>query len=285
MKAPGKGRPATRWVLVVGLQLLSVLSVQSCKKDQTESAKREAQPPQQRAVFGSTPESVRSEIPPQTPKMAAKPTAEASRSRERAPTTKPFDSKSRATSAEPQWPLVTDMGERMVGDDRGAVASNRASPEPARERFLHYEPPGSTVSDTGELTPEPQVSGSMMPIENLIRRWTDTLLARDLDSHMSLYAPTLNRFNGATNIPRETVRAFKQKLLARLVAVRRFEIYNLRLRSSGNGFVTAEFRIESDAVDSGIAGWYQLVLRTIGGQWKIHGEEKVQPLSRVAPRN
>jgi hypothetical protein len=98
MKAPGKGRPATRWVLVVGLQLLSVLSLQSCKKDQTESAKREAQPPQQRAVFGSTPESVRSEIPPQTPKMAAKPTAEASRSRERAPTTKPFDSKSRATS-------------------------------------------------------------------------------------------------------------------------------------------------------------------------------------------
>jgi hypothetical protein len=173
----------------------------------------------------------------------------------------------------------------MTGDDRGAVASNRASREPARERSLHYEPPGSTVGDTGELTPEPQVSGSMMPIENLIRRRTDTLLARDLDSHMSLYAPTLNRFNGATNIPRETVRAFKQKLLARLVAVRRFEIYNLRLRSSRNGFVTAEFRIESDAVDSGIAGWYELELRTIGDQWKIYGEEKVQPLSRVAPRN
>jgi ketosteroid isomerase-like protein len=125
----------------------------------------------------------------------------------------------------------------------------------------------------------------MEPIQNLIRRWTDTLLARDLDSHMNLYVATLNRFNGATNVPRETVRASKQKLLASLVAVRRFEIYNLRLRSSGNGFVSAEFRIESDAVDSGVAGWYQLELRTIGDQWKIYGEEKVQRLSHIAPRN
>jgi hypothetical protein len=54
----------------------------------------------------------------------------------------------------------------------------------------------------------------MEPIQNLIRRWTDTLLARDLDSHMNLYVATLNRFNGATNVPRETVRASKQKLLA-----------------------------------------------------------------------
>jgi len=124
-----------------------------------------------------------------------------------------------------------------------------------------------------------------MPVQNLIRRWTDTLLAGDVDSHMSLYGPTLNRFNGATNVPRETVRAFKQKLLARLVAVRRFEIYNLQLQSSRNGFVSAEFRIESDAVDSGVAGWYQLELRMIGDQWKIYGEEKMQPLSRVVPRN
>jgi hypothetical protein len=285
MKAPGKRQIATRWLLVVGLQILSVLSLQSCKKDETEPAKTEAQQPQQRAVFGSTSESVRSEIPPQTPKIAAKPTGEASRSRERAPTTKPFDSKSRAASAEPQRPLVKDPGERMVGDDRGAVASNRASREPAGERFLHYEPPGSTVGDPGELNPEPQLSLSLTPIQSLIRRWTDTLLAHDLDSHISLYAPTLNRFNGATNVTRETVRASKNRLLASLVTVRRFEIYNLRIRSSGNGFVSAEFRVESDAVGSGVVGWYQLELRMIGDQWKICGEEKVQPLSRVAPRN
>jgi hypothetical protein len=287
MDALGKRRTATRWLLVVGLQILSVLSLQSCKKDRTESAKTEVKQPQQRAVFGSTPESVPSETHAQTPKITVKRTDEASRSRQRAPTTEPapFDSKSPAVSAGRQRPIVKDSGERVVGDDHGAVASNRVSREPAGERFLHYEAPGSTVGDTGELTPEPQVSGSMKPIQNLIRRWTDTLLARDLDSHISLYAPTLNRFNGTTNVPRETVRASKQKLLGSLGAVRRFEIYNLRLRSLGNGFVSAEFRIDSDAVDGGVAGWYHLELGMIGDQWKIYAEEKVQPFSRVVPRN
>jgi Tol biopolymer transport system component len=60
---------------------------------------------------------------------------------------------------------------------------------------------------------------------------------------------------------------------------------NLRLRSLGNGFVSAEFRIDSDAVDSGVAGWYHLELGMIGDQWKIYAEEKVQPFSRVVPRN
>ena len=285
MDAPGKRRTATRWLLVAGLQILSVLSLQSCKKDQTESAKTEGKQLQQRPVFGSTPESVPSETHAQTPKITARPTGEASRSRQRAPTTQPFNSKSPAALAGRQRPLVKDSGERVVGVDRGAVASNRASREPAGERFLHYEPPGSTVGDTGELTPEPQVFESMKPIQNLIRRWTDTLLARDLDSHISLYPPTLNRFNGATNVPRETVRASKHKLLASLAAVRRFEIYNLRLRSLRNGFVSAEFRIDSDAVDSGVAGWYHLELGMFGDQWKIYAEEKVQPFSRVVPRN
>jgi hypothetical protein len=73
-------------------------------------------------------------------------------------------------------------------------------------------------------------------------------------------------------------------MLADLAGVRRFEIYDLRLRPSGDGLAYAEFRIESDVVTSTINGWYRLDLREAGGQWKIYGEEKLQPISRRSSR-
>jgi ketosteroid isomerase-like protein len=178
---------------------------------------------------------------------------------------------------------VKDPGERSISDGGVTVSSNRAPREPAAERFLHYEPPGSTVGDTGELTPrirEPQISPSTKFIRDLIRRWADTLLSRDLAGHMSLYAVTLDRFNGSSNVPRDVVRASKQRLLAGFAGVRRFEMYDVRLLPSRDGSVTAEFRIESDAAARDVVGWYRLHLRQVDGQWKINGEEKLEPVSR-----
>src|SRR3954453_24013172 len=51
MKARDQRRTATRWLLVIGLQLPALLSVQSCKNDRAEP-KTEARDQQQRAVFG-----------------------------------------------------------------------------------------------------------------------------------------------------------------------------------------------------------------------------------------
>jgi ketosteroid isomerase-like protein len=124
----------------------------------------------------------------------------------------------------------------------------------------------------------------MKPIRDLIRQWADTLLTRDLPRHMSLYAVTLDRFNGSSNVARETVRTSKQRLLSGLAGVRRFEMYDVRLLPSRDGSVIAEFRIESDAAARGIAGWYRLQLRHVDDQWKIYGEEKVEPVSRQSRR-
>ena len=197
---------------------------------------------------------------------------------------KPVAPKSRADPSE--QPSVKDPGERRVGDGGVDVALNRRR-EPAAERFLHYQPPGSSVGDPGELTgrmPEPQIPASTKPIRDLIRRWADTLLTGDLPSHMSLYAPTLDWFNASSNVARETVRASKQNLLSSLAGVRRFEIYDVRLSPSRGGSVIAAFRIESDAVASDVVGSYRLELRQVGGQWHIYGEEKVQPVSRRSGR-
>jgi len=181
---------------------------------------------------------------------------------------------------------VKDPGERRVGDGGVTTALNREPREPAAERFLHYQPPGSSVGDPGESTlgiAEPQMSPSMKSVRDLIRRWADTLLARDLPSHMSLYAATLDRFNGSSNVARETVRAFKQRLLSGFAGVRRFEIYDVRLQSRGDS-VIAEFQVESDAAAREVVGSYRLELRQVGNQWKIYGEEKTQSVSRRSGR-
>jgi hypothetical protein len=97
---------------------------------------------------------------------------------------------------------------------------------------------------------------------------------------MSLYAPTLDRFNGSSNVARETARGSKERLLSGFAGVRRFEMYNVRLLPSPGGSVIAEFRIESDARN--VVGWYRLQLRQVDDQWKIYGEEKVEPVSQRA---
>ena len=56
--------------------------------------------------------------------------------------------------------------------------------------------------------------------------------------------------------------------------------YDLRLLPSRGGSMIAEFRIESDAAARGVVGWYRLELRQVDDQWKIYGEEKLEPVSR-----
>jgi hypothetical protein len=277
-------RTATCWLVVIGLQVPAQLLLQSCKNDRPEPVKTEAQDPQRRAVFGSSPDPVSSGIRSRTSKTSPASTLDTNRSKERSRRAEPVPPKS---GAQPQRPSVKDLGERRVGDDGPALALNRRPREPAAERFLHYQPPGSSVGDTGELTrriAEPQTAPSMKPIRDLIHRWADTLLSGNLPAHMSLYAPTLDRFNGSSDVPRETVRAFKHRLLSGLKGVRRFEMYDVRLLSSRDTSVVAEFRIESDAVARDIVGWYRLELRQVGGQWKIYSEEKVQAMSKGGGR-
>ena len=66
--------------------------------------------------------------------------------------------------------------------------------------------------------------------------------------------------------------------------MRRFEIYDVRLTPGRSGSVLAEFRVESDAAARGVSGGYQLELRQVSSEWKIYGEEKLQPLSRRSGR-
>jgi hypothetical protein len=240
------------------LNAAAVLLFASCRNDRSAETKAtEAQTREQsRTVFGSDP----------------KPGASDTRAREAAPLVNDSERArvSRAASAESgRRSVVGDPGEG-VGRDRRVVASGSAPRQPAAERFLHYRPPGSRVGDPGELAAsQSRAPISVNRIRELVRRWADTLLAGNLDAHMSLYVPNVDR----------SVRASRRTLVRALAGTRRFEIYDLKLRTLADGSVLSEFRIESDAAGRRS---YRLHWRQIGSDWKIYREESsaVQRISR-----
>lgn len=265
MSLPSRIRIATRWVCVIGLHAAAFLTLQSCKNNQPEVSEGE----QRRAVYGA-PE----RVAPETRQRAAAKGGQA-----RGAIDEPQE---RARQTEPVRPPVTpvsptvasrsspvgDPGERRVGD-RGVAAAvtRRAGEQVPAERFLHYRPPGSSVGDGGELARSTVQAApvSTKSVENLLRRWADTLVSGDLNSHMRLYAPAAQGGSGL---------ASKRRLVSALAGVRRFEIFDVRLRQSTEGAVLAEFRVESDAANGRLAGRYRLALRKVDSEWKIFREEK-----------
>ncbi len=282
MTIRGRSRAATRWIFIIASQLAPLLLLESCKNDRAASAETESQElAQKRAVFGSASERDTSRtngystINP--PKLDAdKPTQRATGVQAHRRAITPT---SRSEPAASQRSRMQDPGRSHAPDPNVSAAANHGAMESTGERYLHYEPPGSLVGDPGELPSKPQMPRSNS-IESLVYRWADTLLTGNLGAHLSLFSPKLDHFNGAASVSQEVVRTFKSTMLADLAGVRHFEIDDLRLRPSDAGLAYAEFRIESDAVNSKINGSYRLELREVDGQWKIYGEEKLQPISR-----
>lgn len=284
---------ATRWLLLVGLQVPALLTLQSCNIDRTEPVQTQAEHSQRRPVLGSPPERTASktETRARSSRVATPAAVQPDKSQDRSRTRDLVNSRSRTASTEAQRPplktarqTVKDPGERGVGDPSASIASNDAPRETGLKPFLHYQPAGSPVRDSGErpatAPDKAQVSPSTKVLSDLIHRWADTMLRGDLRGHMSLYAATLDRFHGSSNVSREAVRASKERLLSGLAGVRKFEMLAVRLLPSRGDSIIAEFRIDSDAEARGLAGWYRLHVRPVNDQWRIHGEEKLQAVSR-----
>ena len=277
---------ATRWICLIAWQVTVSLLLQSCKTDRGEltAEARANEQPRDRPVFGSPPETGQSRTRERRPESNVPPEQKGSQT-ERAAAHVPRPTAPNRTTVK-ERSRVADPGESRAATEQVGSLEHEPRAQPA-ERFAYYRPPGSVLGDTGERArrgPEPQVSPSANPIEHLLWRWADTLMSRDAAAHMRLYAPTLERFHGESDVSRETVGASKQQIMRSLAGVRRFEIHQLRLRPSADGSVEAEFLIESDTADRKIPGRYILRLRQVDGQWRIYSEEKMSAVSRGRAR-
>ena len=142
------------------------------------------------------------------------------------------------------------------------------------------------MGDSGRVEAAPDNQVKSQTIGGIVQRWAQTLLSRDLDAHMSLYAAKLDRFGGRRGVNREVVRSEKEQLLAAMANVRRFEIHDLRLiEDKDTETATAYFRIDWK-IDGGVsdAAPQRLVFRKVDGRWLIVGEELPDLQSRNADR-
>jgi hypothetical protein len=251
----------------------ALLLLGSCKNDQPASR----QQGRNRAVFGPPPDA-----------SAENPSAHARATHPRPRADEPQDpSRTRAPQV-PQRQSPVSSPAQVQQSSSGRQLSQRAVRDRG-ERSIAQRPQqrrGSAVGDPGELSPlakQPsiEVRSSVEPVRLLVRRWADTLLKGNLAQHMSLYAETLDRFNGKSNVSREAVRRQRQRLLSQLAGVRQFEMPDIRLQRAADGSVVVSFRIEADARTPAVNGPYRLVWRHSGGAWKIHSEERLQSASKA----
>jgi ketosteroid isomerase-like protein len=271
MRRSSKLRTASRSIRTISLTLAVLAILQACKIDRSAAPEREEQP--SRPVFGDEPKQHSKPANAETAKRNTPLDSEARR---------PNDAETleKLPSTIKQPPTTTTQSATRADEE---VASKAAPPvgypgeleAKIDGRIVRYQPPGARVSDPGELASQTRIARQPQvahPIVALVHRWAETLLARDLNAHMALYASALARFDGHTNVNRETVRADKQGLMATLTNVRKFEIYDLTIREDpGSGVVVAVFRTEwqtSNHSNSSRAAWYRLTCRRSGSSWQ-----------------
>ena len=278
----GQLQCATRSLFVIGTLMPALLLLASCKNDQPASRQQAGN----RAVFGPPPDASPENPSPQARATPPRPSPDEPQERSRAqtpqasqrqsPVSSPAQEQQSSSRRQPSERAVLDGGERSIGLAR----------EQQQLSSLRYQRPSSAVGDPGELSPlakqpSTEVRSSVEPVRLLVRRWADTLLKGNLAQHMSLYAQTLDRFNGRSYVSREAVRSHKQRLLSQLAGVRQFEMPDIRLQRAADGSVIVSFRMEADTQTSALNGPYRLVWRHSGGAWKIHSEERLQSVSRT----
>jgi hypothetical protein len=112
-------------------------------------------------------------------------------------------------------------------------------------------------------------------IVDLVDRWVSSFRSRDLNTHVSLYAPSVERFFLARNVSLSQVRRVKQQAVASAGEIRQYTVENIEtdIDSPTRATVTFDktFEFSGGAPRSGkVRG--VLYLRRINENWRIVGE-------------
>ena len=147
---------------------------------------------------------------------------------------------------------VGQQTETRESTPRTVFGEPPALPVSSVERARHR-----TVPQVSEQKPRDEVS-------TMLYRWARTLTSRDLQRHMGLYAPKLDRFYNRMNVARASVRWEKQRQLRRSPSG---QIRDVHLdEEDGGRLVIAEFVHERVR--------QRLVWKRQGpGEWRIIREE------------
>jgi len=138
----------------------------------------------------------------------------------------------------------------------------------ARNRSAAVPPSAATIVPD----PGPDIYRT---ISNLLGDWTSTLVRRNLDAHMRLYAPTLQSFMGQSEVSTATVRSEAEKFVHSHPDLTTIELTNLQIRQLDSGQYVASFveHVEDSNGQQVERLRKRITLRAFDGQLRIVRED------------
>lgn len=165
----------------------------------------------------------------------------------------------------------------VFGAAPGQEARMPSAPSPIADDPL----PESSRSRASRDAVEAPITRSGVPadLNAFLTRWRDTVLDRDLDAQVNLYAPEVRRFFTKRNVKRDMVRREKEQFLRKYPEFHKYDLSDVQVENLDGNEATITFRKEWDARGQGrFAGAerQRLTLVKDSGSWKIVGEEELQ---------
>lgn len=168
-------------------------------------------------------------------------------------------------------PSERQLPERLPDD----VARERSAP-PADDRPT---PAQNSPAENAPTRATETASALPADLSGFLDQWRRTLIDRDLDAQVALYAPAVGRFFNKRNVSRDDVRSEKKRFLNRYPEFVKYDVSDIRVESMENDRAVLTFRKEWDARGRNrFAGAerQRLTLVRDGRNWQIVGEEELK---------
>lgn len=178
-------------------------------------------------------------------------------------------------------PFAPDQTRSRTNDRERPVFGKQAEP-PSRELPLQEQPSKAAAADPADAGARGGVTaGRDVPADVLgfLERWRSSLANKNLDAHVSTYAPRVNRFFTKRGVSREQVRKEKAQMFAKYPDINKYDIRDVRLEKKARDRAVVTFRKDWDTSGSKrFAGSerQRLTLRRADGTWQITGEEELK---------
>ena len=174
----------------------------------------------------------------------------------------------------------TETPAAAAPDQRPVFGSGKSRPDPLSQDPLPRETPAASPD---AQAPEATAKRDGVPADVLgvVERWRSSLERRDLETHVNIYAPRVDRFFRQRRVSREAVQREKVRMLQRYPHINKYEIHDVKLESINKDRAVVTFRKDWDTSGDGsrrFAGSerQRLTFRRTGGDWKIVGEEELK---------
>ncbi len=163
---------------------------------------------------------------------------------------------------------------RPVPDGAPPVAAARPAPAPPRPSPFE----GDTASQADRIVEPVNKAGVERQIRGVLSRWSDSLLHDDLDTHASLYAPTVGPYFTRNRVARPEIRTDIENMRKQYGRVTSYKLSDIAISPVDANHAVARFRKAWETEGNRFSGEEreQLSFTRQGEDWLIASERELK---------